>query len=70
MVMSKVLKLLNCTEISVHGFRSTFRDWAAEQTNYAREIIGQALARKLKNKTEAAYVKSTMPIQQWSFPYV
>ncbi len=38
-----------------HGFRSTFRDWAAEETNYAHETIEMALAHTIKNKTEAAY---------------
>lgn len=38
-----------------HGFRSTFRDWAGERTNYPREIAEQALAHVLENKVEAAY---------------
>lgn len=40
---------------TVHGFRSTFRDWAAEQTNYPREVAEAALAHVTKDKTEAAY---------------
>ena len=44
-----------------HGFRSTFRDWAGEQTNFPREIIEHALAHQLKDKAEAAYSRSTMP---------
>jgi len=38
-----------------HGFRSTFRDWAAERTNYPREVAEQALAHVIENKIEAAY---------------
>ncbi|QIL72917.1 integrase arm-type DNA-binding domain-containing protein [Diaphorobacter sp. HDW4B] len=38
-----------------HGFRSTFRDWAGEKTNYPRELAEQALAHVLSNKVEAAY---------------
>lgn len=38
-----------------HGFRSTFRDWAGEQTNYPRDLAEQALAHVLENKVEAAY---------------
>lgn len=38
-----------------HGFRSTFRDWAGERTNYPREVAEQALAHTLESKVEAAY---------------
>jgi integrase len=38
-----------------HGFRSTFRDWAAETTNYPNETVELALAHTIKNKSEAAY---------------
>ncbi len=40
---------------TVHGFRSSFRDWAAECTNYSREICEMALAHTVSNKVEAAY---------------
>jgi integrase len=40
---------------TVHGFRSTFRDWADERTNYPREVIETALAHANRDKTEAAY---------------
>jgi integrase len=42
-------------EATVHGFRSAFRDWASERTNFAREICEAALAHIVKDKTEAAY---------------
>lgn len=45
--------------ITVHGFRSTFRDWAAEKTNHQREVIEHALAHQLSNKVEAAYQRRT-----------
>src|ERR1043166_6891142 len=41
--------------ITIHGFRSTFRDWAAEQTNFPREVAEAALAHAVGDKTEAAY---------------
>lgn len=40
------------------GFRSTFRDWAAEQTNYPRQVCEAALAHAVEDKTEAAYLRS------------
>jgi len=43
------------SEYTVHGFRSAFRDWASERTNFAREICEAALAHIVKDKTEAAY---------------
>jgi integrase len=43
-----------------HGFRSTFRDWAAECTNYPREVCEMALAHSNKDKTEAAYQRSDL----------
>lgn len=41
--------------LTVHGFRSTFRDWAAAETNYAREVAEGALAHVVADKVEAAY---------------
>jgi len=41
--------------ITTHGFRSTFRDWAAEQTDHPREVVEMALAHAIENKVEAAY---------------
>lgn len=40
---------------TVHGFRSSFRDWAAETTNFPRDVVEMALAHTIKDKTEAAY---------------
>ncbi|WP_088100249.1 site-specific integrase [Xanthomonas retroflexus] len=40
---------------TVHGFRSSFRDWAAETTDHANEVVEMALAHAIRNKAEAAY---------------
>jgi len=53
--MMKALKRVNQTGITVHGFRSTFRDWCAESTNYPADVAEMALAHALRDKTEAAY---------------
>jgi integrase len=51
----KVLHRMQAQNTTVHGFRSTFRDWAAEQTNYANHVVEMALAHTIGDKTEAAY---------------
>ncbi len=51
------MKLKNATP---HGFRSTFRDWAAERTNFPREVCEAALAHTIDNKTEAAYRRTDL----------
>jgi len=43
-----------------HGFRSSFRDWAAEETDHPREVVEAALAHIVKNKVEAAYMRSDL----------
>ncbi len=43
-----------------HGFRSSFRDWAAEMTDHPREVIEAALAHVVQNKVEAAYARSDL----------
>ena len=53
--MLQVLKRLDRTGITVHGFRSTFRDWCAESTNYPADVAEMALAHALRDKTKAAY---------------
>ncbi|UCV17232.1 tyrosine-type recombinase/integrase [Ferribacterium limneticum] len=47
-------------QIVPHGFRSTFRDWAAEVSHYPREVVEHALAHSLPDKVEAAYARGTM----------
>ncbi len=46
--------------LTVHGFRSTFRDWAAERTGFPRELAEAALAHVVRDKTEAAYQRGNM----------
>jgi integrase len=55
MAMAAVLRRMGRSHITVHGFRSTFRDWAAERTNFPREIVEAALAHAIDNRVEAAY---------------
>jgi integrase len=52
-----LLKILRYAELpyTVHGFRSAFRDWAAEQTSYPGEVAEAALAHSVANRVEAAY---------------
>ena len=43
-----------------HGFRSSFRDWAAEETDHLREVVDAALAHVVQNKVEAAYRRTDL----------
>jgi integrase len=62
MAFARVLsrKMKRDDGITPHGFRSSFRDWCAEQTNFPREIAEAALAHALKDKTEAAYQRGDL----------
>ncbi len=55
MTMTKVLRDMGHERITVHGFRSAFTDWAAEETETPKEIVDKALAHQLPDKVEAAY---------------
>lgn len=55
MSLAAVLKRMGRADITAHGFRSTFRDWASETTNYPHEVVEMALAHAIKDKTEKAY---------------
>jgi integrase len=55
MAMQMVLRRMRVEDVTVHGFRSAFRDWAAECTNYPNEVCEAALAHVIENKAEAAY---------------
>ena len=48
------------SEFTAHGFRSSFRDWTAEKTSYAREVTEAALAHAVENQTEAAYRRTDL----------
>jgi integrase len=50
-----LLRRMGREDITTHGFRSAFRDWAAEATDYPAEVAEMALAHTVGNKVEAAY---------------
>jgi integrase len=54
MVFLMILRRMKA-DFTAHGFRSAFRDWASETTNFPREVCEMALAHSIKDKTEAAY---------------
>lgn len=55
MALLAALKRMKRSDLTAHGFRSTFRDWAAETTDYPGEVVEMALAHTVANKVEAAY---------------
>jgi len=55
MSLTAVLRRMKRSDITVHGFRSTFHDWCAESSNFPREVCEHALAHSLPDKVEAAY---------------
>ncbi len=59
MAMAMLLRRMNYGHVTTHGFRSTFRDWAGDETSFAREVIEQALAHTIQNKAERAYRRGT-----------
>jgi integrase len=60
MTFDMALRRIKYIEITTHGFRSTFRDWAEEKTNFTNSVIESALAHTVKNKVEAAYLRTTL----------
>lgn len=71
MTLTAVMRRMGLTAVP-HGFRSTFRDWAAECTDYEKDVVEMALAHTIENKVEAAYRRGDMlekraPLmQQWA----
>jgi integrase len=57
---AKLLQRMKRSDLTVHGFRSTFRDWAAERSNFPREVAEAALAHSLRNQVEAAYQRGDL----------
>ncbi len=55
MAMEMVLRRMNLDSVTVHGFRSAFRDWAGNETHFAREIAEAALAHVIGDAAERAY---------------
>lgn len=58
-ILTKLLRTFHPTA-TVHGFRSSFRDWAGEQTSYPHDVIEHALAHKIPDRTVAAYYRSDL----------
>jgi integrase len=59
-IMLDTLKRMNRRDVTVHGFRTSFRVWAAERTAYPREMAELALAHKLGTQVEEAYQRSDL----------
>lgn len=55
MSMAMILRRMKVENVTVHGFRSSFRDWAGNVSNFSRETIEQALAHRIGDRTEQAY---------------
>ena len=55
MALLMLLRRMGHGDLTAHGFRSTFRDWAAERTHFPNEVVEMALAHAISDKTEAAY---------------
>jgi integrase len=64
MAMLQLLGRMKRDDITVHGFRSTFRDWAGETTHYPREVCEAALAHGIKDKAEAAYARGDLFVKR------
>ena len=58
--MRRMLERLGYAHVSVHGMRSSFRDWAAERTNYPNHVVEMALAHAIGDKVEAAYCRGDL----------
>jgi integrase len=60
MAMEMMLRRMKVTDATVHGFRSSFRDWASETTHFPSEVVEMALAHLIKDETEAAYRRGVL----------
>ena len=56
--MEMLLRRMKAEDVTVHGFRSSFRDWAGDKTSFPREVSEAALAHAIGDETEAAYRRS------------
>ena len=59
MVMPMLLRRLK-KDVTVHGFRSSFRDWVAEETDHSHEVAEMSLAHTIGNKVESAYRRGNL----------
>lgn len=64
MSLTAVLRRMGLGEYTVHGFRSSFRDWAAEHTDHDRDAVELALAHTISSKTEAAYRRGDLLLKR------
>jgi integrase len=60
MSMLKMLGLMGRGDLTVHGFRSTFADWAGETTPFPVQVVDMALAHKIPDKVRAAYQRGDL----------
>jgi integrase len=60
MAMAVLLRRMGRDGLTVHGFRSSFRDWAAERTNYPSEMAEMALAHAVGDRVARAYLRADM----------
>ena len=60
MTLTKVLRTAIAGDWTVHGFRSSFRDWVAEETDFDGAVAEMALAHTIENKVEAAYRRGNL----------
>jgi len=60
MALLMMLRRMGRSDVTAHGFRSSFRTWAAERTSFPREVVEAALAHVIGNKVEAAYQRSDL----------
>ena len=64
MALLALLKRMGRPDLTVHGFRSAFRDWAAERTNFPHEVCEMALAHAIGDKMERAYRRSDLFVKR------
>lgn len=64
MAFLMLLRRMKRDDLTAHGFRSTFRDWAAERTNFPSEVAEMALAHAVSNKVEAAYRRGDLFVRR------
>jgi integrase len=58
MALVMLMRRMGVDQYTVHGFRSSFRDWAGDATQFPRELAEQALAHRVGDETERAYRRS------------
>jgi integrase len=66
MSMLMLLRRMKVEGVTVHGFRSTFRDWAAEEANAPREVAEKSLAHSVGSEVERAYARSDLLEKRWT----